>query len=215
MTSSPPPLDLPLTSRRSGSGVQGALQATFFRIRRPPRALQEPFKRLPAAIAQRSGNPMPFYIDFDLQKAPPGPQKSRKSIEKAMVFEEFAFRARVASWARFWTLLGSVLGAFWPPRWLKPVLEFLLERPRAHQEYFFSASEASNSVPRGARRVKKGSKKGPILEAFLAPKRLPRGSPEASKSSPRAPQRALKSCISISKHQQHPRQQEQAAKDIE
>ena len=58
---------------------------------RAPRALQEPFKRLPAAIAQLSGNLMPFYIDFDLQKATPGPQKSIKSIEKTIVFEEIAF----------------------------------------------------------------------------------------------------------------------------
>ena len=44
---------------------------------------------------------------------------------------------------------GSILGAFWPPRWLKSIFKFVLERPRADQEYFFSALEASKSAPRG------------------------------------------------------------------
>ena len=98
-----------------------------------------------------------------------------KNIEKTMVFEEIMFSARVASRARFWTLLASLLGAFWPPRWLKPVLEFLLERPRAvqdtffwlknvleifqeppraDQDTFFSAPEASKRPPRGLQEAK-------------------------------------------------------------
>ena len=60
--------------------------------------------------------------------------------------------ARVASWSPFWTLLASLLGAFWPPRWLKPVLEFLLERPRAVQEYFFRPQERPKSRPRASRK---------------------------------------------------------------
>ena len=59
------------------------------------------------------------------------------------------FSARVASGTRFGILPGSVLGAFSPSRWLKPLLEFLLDRPRAVQENFFSVLEPSKSVPRG------------------------------------------------------------------
>ena len=37
---------------------------TYFRLQKPPRALQEPFKRLSAAIKQLiSCDPNPFYID--------------------------------------------------------------------------------------------------------------------------------------------------------
>ena len=65
-----------------------------------------------------------------------------------MVFEEIAFSARVAIWTRFWTLLASLLGACWPPRWLKPLLEFLLERPRAVQDFFFQPQERPKRLPR-------------------------------------------------------------------
>ena len=104
----------------------------------------------------------------------PGPQKSINSIEKTMVFEEIPFSARVVSWTRFWTLLASLLGAFWPPRWLKPVLEFLLERPRAIQEYFFRARERPKSRPRAKRPPRGpqgqfGSHVGTILERFGNP----------------------------------------------
>ena len=108
--------------------------------RRPPRALQEPFKRLSAAITQLIGNLIPFYIDFDSQKATLGPQKQRIIQKKTILFAEITFSARVASGTRFGTLPGSVLGAFWPSRWLKPLLEFLLERPRAVQEICFFRS---------------------------------------------------------------------------
>ena len=59
-------------------------------------------------------------------------------------------------WTPFWTLPGSLGGVFWPPRWLQPVLRFLLERPRAAQRIFFSA-------PRGEKEgSKKGAKKGTL-----------------------------------------------------
>ena len=63
--------------------------------------------------------------------------------------------------ARFWSLLSPLLGSFWPLRWLKPVLKFLLERPRAVQEFFFlswrppgASQEASKSAPRGFQELK-------------------------------------------------------------
>ena len=57
------------------------------------------------------------------------PKKHPKSIPKT-----------IPKTARFWTLLGSLLGAFWHLRWLKlkPLLESFLERPRAVQEYFLA-----------------------------------------------------------------------------
>ena len=64
------------------------------------------------------------------------------------VISQLSIRNRF--WTPFWTFPGSFGGAFWPPRWLQPVLRFLLERPRAAQRIFFSA-------PRGE---KEGSKKG-------------------------------------------------------
>ena len=50
---------------------------------------------------------------------------------------------------------------FAPPRWLKPVLEFLLERPRAVQENSFSILELSKSAPRDSR---------PLQHAFRRPR---------------------------------------------
>ena len=49
-------------------------------------------------------------------------------------------------------LLGSLLGPFWRLRWLKPVLKFFLERPRADQEHIFGSGgfqERSTSSSRG------------------------------------------------------------------
>ena len=122
--------------------------------------LQEPFKKLPSAITQHSGNPMQFYIDFNSSKKTPGPQQSLKSIRKTVFFEEIVFSAR--SWTRCSTLLASISGAFWPPRWLKPVSESVLERPRADQEDFFwsksrprAYQEASKTAPRGLQQAKK------------------------------------------------------------
>ena len=59
------------------------------------------------------------------------------------------FSARLASGTRFWTLPGSVWEAFWPPRWLKTVLKFFQDPPRADPYTFFSAPRASKSGPRG------------------------------------------------------------------
>ena len=57
--------------------------------------------------------------------------------------------------------MASFWGAIWPPRWLKPLLEFLLGWSRAVQEHFFRSwshqralQEASQTVPRGLREAK-------------------------------------------------------------
>ena len=56
-----------------------------------PRALQEAFNWLSAAITRPRCSQEPFYIDFKLQEDVPGPQKSMKFIEKTILFEEFVF----------------------------------------------------------------------------------------------------------------------------
>ena len=120
-------------------------QKTPKRLPRPPqeapRALQEAPKGLSEGLRVEDTIRNAFWIRFGLQKESPGPQNALFFIEnQTLVFEEITFSARVASWTRFWTLLASLSGAFWPPRWLKPVLEFLLERPRAVQDYFFGSA---------------------------------------------------------------------------
>ena len=94
-----------------------------------------------------------------------------------MLFEEITFSTRVASWTRFWTLLASLSGAFWPPRWLKPVLEFFLERPRAVQDYFGPKID-----PRGAQERPISHWKPPLgrPSLFKGSKRPPGDVQEAS-----------------------------------
>ena len=101
--------NLVLDSFRSRPGPSSN---TFFRLRRPPRAFQEPIKTPSAAITHLRCNLKQFYIDFDLQKETPGPQKSFKSFVLCSSCVVFSISARIASWARFWTLLASFLGAF-------------------------------------------------------------------------------------------------------
>ena len=96
-----------------------------------------------------------------------------------MIFEEITFSARVAFWTRFWTLLASLSGAFWPPRWLKPLSEFLLERPRAVQEFFF----CPKSDPRGFQERPKAPESPPLADQALF--RAPRDLQEPSKRLPR------------------------------
>ena len=60
-------------------------------------------------------------------------------------------------------LLASLWGAFWPPRWLKTVLKFFQDPPRADPYNFFSAPRASKSGPRGLQEAKG------CLNRFLTP----------------------------------------------
>ena len=129
--------------KRSKAAPRG-LQATFCSALEAstsaPRALPEAFRSHHAAKLQSEA----ILCRFRPPKSDPRTSNfieislSLKSIEKThILFEEIVFSAQVASWPRFWTLLAPLLGAFWPPRSLKPVLECLLERPRAVQEHFF------------------------------------------------------------------------------
>ena len=119
---------------------------------------------------------MPCFIDFDLQKITPGPQKSWNSFEKTIVFEELAFSARVACWSRFWTLLAP----FWSLLAAKMAETCLGISLGAVQEYFFRPRERPKSRPRAPhKRLEvppwptkpfKSSKRPP-----RGPKRPPRG----------------------------------------
>ena len=112
-----------------GSGWEPSSRGCF--LKRPPRASQEGSK----SVQERSKSPPRGF--------PWG------SASRMRFGSRFGRWVRVASWARFWALLASLSGAFWPPRWLKHVLEIVLDRPRAVQEHFFAASEASKSATRG------------------------------------------------------------------
>ena len=109
-----------------------------------PRGFQQAFLA-PSASTLRFGPP---FAPALVQKGRPW-GKSKNFVRRPQSFMVFPFPTPVASGIRFWTFPGSVLGAFWPSRWLKPLLELLLDRPRAVQDYFFSVLMPSKSAPRG------------------------------------------------------------------
>ena len=133
----------------------------------PPRALQEPFKRLLAAITQLSCNAKPLYIDSDLEKATPGPRKSMNSIEKNMLCEEFRFELESPLGLDFgasWASSGSLLALKMPPRPAQ-------ERPRHTQERSKRPPRPAQERPRGLPGRPKRPPR-PLQEDL----RLPRGS---------------------------------------
>ena len=69
--------------------------------------------------------------------------------EELCFFCDFAFFNPDSIWDPILDPPGLRLGVFWPPRQLKPVLRFFLERPRAARRIFFSAPEGSKGAPRG------------------------------------------------------------------
>ena len=121
-------------------------------------------------------------------------------VRRPQSFVVSQFSARVASGTRFGTLPGSVLGAFWLPRWLKPLLELLLDRPRAVQDYFFPVLMPSKSAPRG---LQDRSKRSPgrqdapryVHGAILHPFRLHFGPHLDAKT---IPQRYSNNCLRLS-----------------
>ena len=120
---------------------------TFFRPKRPPRALQEALKSSSAATAQLSGIPKQLCIDLDVQKTTSGLQKSLKSIKKTILFEEIVFSARVVFSTPFWTLLASILGAFCHPRWQKPIPLAVSRWPWRVHRYSFWPPKPSREPP--------------------------------------------------------------------
>ena len=103
--------------------------------------------------------------------------------------------------------MGLFWGPFWPSRWLKPVLKFLLSRPRADQEHSFWAktslefflgpkrcrSRAFFSALEAPRRPREGSQKAKNVDFPLenvGVQRFRGKSSLAAKSGPTAPKRA-------------------------
>ena len=74
-------------------------------------------------------------------------------MKETMVVDEIVFSARVASSTPFWTLLASISGAFWPPRWLKPIPPAASRRPWRVHHYFFGSPEPSRNLQGPSKRL--------------------------------------------------------------
>ena len=101
----------------------------------------------------------------------PGTSKIIEIILEILSFEEIVLLSLSRFWTSFWHPFGHLFGSLLAPRWLKPVLRFLLERPRAALEIFFSVPEAAKSAP----------------TAFQEASKSTPGCQDSSKSSPRGP----------------------------
>ena len=94
-------------------------------------------------------------------------------MRRPAIFVISPLSARIDFGPRFGLLLGSLLGALWAPRVLKPLLEFSQEPSKALLEYFFSAREPSKSAPRALQEAKGRPNRflthpGGLQEPFLA-----------------------------------------------
>ena len=125
---------------------QEPFPTSLFRRLRPPRALQEALQRLSEGLYVEDAIWNQFWTGLGSDFGAPGPLKVRFSCERYCTFCDFACFSRDS-------ILDPILDppglSFGHLRWLKPVLEFVLDRPRPVQDYFLSA-------PRGK---KEGSKK--------------------------------------------------------
>ena len=123
----------------------GSLQEPPTALKMPPRALQERFKRLLAAITQLSCNAKPLYIDSDLEKATPGPRKSMNYIEKQCFLKKSRFELESPLGLDFgtsWASSGSFVALKMPPRPAQ-------ERPRHAQERSKRPPRPAQERPRG------------------------------------------------------------------
>ena len=134
--------------------AQEPLPTSFFRLRSAPGALQEALDRLSRAVSVEIPFWTPFRTPFRDLKWAPGASKLRFSRETSCEFCAFAAFSSNRFRTPFCAYLGSLLGAPWAPRALKPFLEFSQEPSKALLEYFFSAREPSKSAPRALQEVK-------------------------------------------------------------
>ena len=95
---------------------QEPFPASLFRLLSPPRALQEAFQRLSEGIYVEDAIWNQFWTGLGSNFGAPGPLKVRFSCERYCIFASWPFSNRARFGTPFWTLPGSVLGAFWPPR---------------------------------------------------------------------------------------------------
>ena len=97
-------------------------------------------------------------MDLDLEKETQGPHKSMTFTEHLIVFEEIVLSARVASGARFGTLLGSILGAFAPHMIAESCLGSRLGALKSRSRALFVGpggfQEPSKTPPRGPKAAK-------------------------------------------------------------
>ena len=143
--------------------AQEPIQASFFQLRKAPRALQEAPKRLSDAFRVEDTIRSPFCTNFGLQNEPLGPYKSRNFVIRSPNFKVLHVSARITFGPRFGTLWGLFWGPIWAQRLLKPISSVPLGRPRADSDQFFSAPKVSKSAPRGIQEAKRR------LDRFLDP----------------------------------------------
>ena len=166
---------LPFTFPRSAWGLKNWLRTSLGssksqeKLWKPPGALPEPFKRPSAGIMRLWCNLGTISHQF----SPPqkvlgaskssGPQKSSKSVVLSVSsrFRHFHLEPPLE------LDVGPPWAASGGPRSLKPVLNLILDRPRALQECFWRAPESSKSGPSG-------------LQEPSRPPRCPSGSPRKS-----------------------------------
>ena len=91
--------------------AQEPIQASFFQLRKAPRALQEAPKRLSDAFRVEDAIRSPFWTDFGLQNEPLGPYKARNFVIHSSNFKVLHVSARIAFGPRFGLLLGLFRGA--------------------------------------------------------------------------------------------------------
>ena len=147
------------------------LEEASSELQEGPRGLARGFKRLQElsrCLQERSKSHVGLLQEL------PGPEKSMKSFVLCATFVILSFSAPVAFGARFGTLLGSILDAFWPlrsamlaPSWLP---------------------ESSKSAPRGLKRAPGGFPEAP--RGSKKRSKRPLRDPQAAKTAPRALQEA-------------------------
>ena len=124
-------------------------------------AIRETSKRLFEGSHVEDTIRNPFWVPFWNHFGRPRDSKGHGHfVRRPPSFVVSPFSVRVTSGTRFWDPPGLRFRSLWPSTWLKPLLEFLSERPGAVQEYFFSVLEPSKSTPRGLRDCSKRPARG-------------------------------------------------------
>ena len=114
--------------------AQEPIQAKFFRLQVPPRALQEAPKRILDAFRVEDAIRTLFGTHFGLRKQRFGPQKSKKSFGELTFFAVSTFSALFGFGTSLGILWEFLWGSIRPPGHLKPVSSAPLGRPRADQD---------------------------------------------------------------------------------
>ena len=146
-------------------GAQVGVETNFFRLQEAPRALQEVLKRLFEGFRVEDAIGNQFWDCFGPCLGSPGASESRFECETSSKFCAFALFSSSRLRDPISDPLGLHFFIFWPPRWLKPRLEFFMKQPIAVQEGFFSSPKAVQ--------VHSKRRSGPLQEA-LRPRRCKR-----------------------------------------